>query len=136
MPAATFFAPHTICTGASSPISTLHTLSLSASGCCSRVSTLPTTTPSNAAAAGSTASTSRPAMLNWSASSRVLTAGSTHSRNQASLNLMFLSRSKLTAHCVAPVPPGAWLHPAAGRQANCLRKRRSFSKKRRRSLTP
>ena len=44
--------PHTICDGASAPMSTLQTLSLSASGCCSRVSTSPTTTPLNIAAAG------------------------------------------------------------------------------------
>ena len=42
-PAATFGAPQTICWGSPSPTSTMQTFSRSASGCCSALSTRPTT---------------------------------------------------------------------------------------------
>ncbi len=44
-PAATLGAPQTICIGFPSPKSTVVILNLSALGCFSQVSTLPTTTP-------------------------------------------------------------------------------------------
>ncbi len=47
-PAATFGAPQTICDGAPSPVSTLQTVSRSASGWRSALSTLPTTKCSSA----------------------------------------------------------------------------------------
>jgi hypothetical protein len=47
-PAATFGAPQTICDGSPEPVSTRHTVSRSASGCCSARSTLPTTKCSSA----------------------------------------------------------------------------------------
>ena len=98
MPPATFLAPQTICTGSPSPRLTRHTESLSASGWRSHASTSPTTTPLNSGAAGSTLSTSRPAMLRASVSSPVLTPGSTQSRSQASLNCIALFLVQIDVH--------------------------------------
>ena len=76
-PGRTLAAPQTICSGSASPTFTRQTRSLSASGCCSVSSTSPTTTPLNCAATGSTASTSRPAMVICATSCSVLSAGFT-----------------------------------------------------------
>ena len=64
IPTRTFGAPHTICKGSPEPIFTVVTRKRSASGCCSTVSTSPTTTPVNAFAAGASSSTSRPNIVN------------------------------------------------------------------------
>ena len=90
MPAAALLAPQTICRFSSPPTLTWQTPSLSASGCCSRDTISPTTTPVNNGAAISTESTSRPAILSWSASSCVVMSGLTHSRNQLSLKRILL----------------------------------------------
>ena len=112
-PARQFGAPQTMSSSSSSPTLTLVTRSLSASGCWAHSTTSPTTTLLNWPATASTASTSRPAMVICSASALSLNSVRTHSITQDLLNFMF-SRPYL----------------------NCLRKRRSFSKKARRSLTP
>jgi hypothetical protein len=62
-PAATLAAPQTMPMGSPSPKSTWQTRSFSASGCGATLCTWPTTTPLNAGAAGSTASTSSPDRL-------------------------------------------------------------------------
>jgi len=88
-PTATLGAPHTICSGSASPTFTLHTRRRSASGCGSTASTSATTTPAKGGAAGSTASTSRPAMVRRWASSSVDSCGLTSVRSQDSGNCMF-----------------------------------------------
>ena len=67
IPSWTLGAPQTICSGSSAAVatSTVQTLSLSASGWASILSTRPTTTPLNSAATGSTPSSSSPAMVSW-----------------------------------------------------------------------
>ena len=91
-------------------VSTRQTFRRSASGCLATSSTWATTTLSKAGATVSTSSTSRPAMVSRWASSSLDRRGSTKVRNQDSENFMI--------------------------DYNCLRKRRSPSKNRRRSLTP
>ena len=81
-PASTLGAPQTIVRGSPSPVSTVQTLSRSASGCCSRLSTLPTTKPS--AEGGPTVvtrSTSVPVIASRSASSSGADPGSQCSRS-------------------------------------------------------
>ena len=112
MPGRALGAPHTICSGWACPTSTWHTRKRSASGCCSALSTKPTTTPVNGGATGSSSSTSKPAMVKVSASCWLLSSGLQNSRNQDSGNCM--------------------LRP----QRNCDKKRTSPSKNRRRSFTP
>ena len=85
MPTRTFGAPQTICNGSPEPIFTVVTRKRSASGCCSTVSTSPTTTPVNGFAAGDKSSTSRPSMVSWSDKVSLSMAGLTHVRNQFSL---------------------------------------------------
>ena len=113
IPARTFFAPHTICTGSSSPTSTWVTFNLSASGCFSTLITKPTTTLLKGGATGSMPSTSSPARLNSSAKVSVSHSGFTQVLNHFSLTFI----------CLA-----AYL--------NCLRNRKSFSKNCRKSFTP
>ena len=108
-PASTLGAPQTIVRGSPSPVSTVQTLSRSASGCFSRVSTRPTTKPS--ALGGptlTTRSTSVPVIARRSASSPAPRPGSQYSRSQENG------------------------HP----HRNCPSIRTSLSKKRRRSGTP
>ena len=85
-PAATLGAPQTMVRGVSSSTSTVHTESLSASGCFSQVSTLPTTKHSNTASSGgtptrATRSTSVPVRANREASSSMGRSIDTYSRN-------------------------------------------------------
>jgi hypothetical protein len=87
MPAATFGAPHTICSG-SPPAFTLHTRNRSASGCGATESTWATTTPSNTAAAAFSSSTSRPAIVSRCDKACVSMDGSTNSRNHFSENFI------------------------------------------------
>ena len=108
-----FGAPQTISINSSSPTLIFVTRSLSASGCWPHSTTSPTTTPLNSPATGSTPSTSRPAIVIWSASCSLEISGFTHSLSHFSLNFI-LSRPYL----------------------NCFRKRRSFSKNARKSFTP
>ncbi len=86
IPSATLAAPQMIGKVFPDPVLTRHRRSFSALGWASMVRTRPTRTPLNAGAAGSTVSTSSPAMVNWSARVRVSTSGSTHSRSHDSLN--------------------------------------------------
>ena len=90
IPARTFGAPHTTSTRSPPPGSTTHSFNRSAFGCGRLFSTSATTTPEDPPgdAAGSTASTSRPARVSCSASTPEPTPGSTHSRSQPSLNFM------------------------------------------------
>ena len=90
IPARAFGAPQTTSTGSSSPKSATQSLSRSAFGCGRHSSTSATTTPaiSPGATTGSAESTSSPARVSCSASSAVVTGGSTHSRSQRSLNLI------------------------------------------------
>ena len=78
-PLRTFGAPQIICRLLPLPISTMQRLNLSALGCLSQLTTTPTTTPSKSGATGPILSTSRPAMVNFSAKSISLTFGSDHS---------------------------------------------------------
>ena len=116
MPGRTFGAPQTMFSVAPEPSSTWQTLRRSAFGCRSTESTFATTTPANGGATGRASSTSMPDMVSRSASSAVPIGGSQNSRNQDSGNCI--------SRCLDRD------------QANCARKRRSFSKYRRRSLTP
>ena len=113
MPARAFGAPQTICTVAS-PVLTLQTLSVSASGCFSRSRISPTTTPGSGGAAGSTASISRPAIVRRCARSCGSGDAPSHSLNQSMLIRM--DSPSLV-------------------QPNWRRKRRSFSKYMRMSFT-
>ncbi|MNF86509.1 hypothetical protein D3C84_689480 [compost metagenome] len=88
-PGRTLGAPHTTWK-VSLPLLTWQTRSLSASGCCSVLSTSPTTTPLKAPATGVTLSTSRPAMDRRATSSSRDTCGLTQLRSQSSLNFIFL----------------------------------------------
>ena len=81
-------APHTIPSSAAAPISTWQTRRRSALGCCATALISPTTTPLNGGATGSSASTSKPAMVSVSASCWVLSAGSQKVRSQDSGNCM------------------------------------------------
>ena len=112
-PARAFGAPQTICSGSPLPALTWQTRSLSACGCGATPTISATTTPENAGAAGST---------RFDLEARASSAGA-------------------PVRCVAPghVDPFAQpgqrqLHDQPPR--NCARKRRSFSKNSRRSLTP
>ncbi|MCY1439301.1 hypothetical protein D9M71_555330 [compost metagenome] len=89
-PGRTFGAPQTTWK-VSLPLLTWHTRSLSASGCCSVLSTSPTITPVNAPAAGVTLSTSRPAIDRRATNSSRLTCGLTQPRSHCSLNFILLS---------------------------------------------
>ncbi len=113
MPARALGAPQTICTVAE-PVFTWHTLSVSALGCGTRSTISPTMTPGSGGAAAATPSISSPAIVRRAA--RSFGAGSgppIHSLNHCRLmRIVFL--------------------PA---QPNWRRKRRSFSKYRRMSLT-
>ena len=113
-PCRQFGAPQTISSRRSPPTLTFVTRSLSALGCWPHSTTSPTTTPVKAPETGSTPSTSRPAMVIWLESASLSSVVLTHSRNHSSLNFIVLSCPYL----------------------NCLRKRRSFSKNARKSVTP
>ena len=77
-PAATLGAPHTICAVSPSPIDTVQTVRRSASGCCSAVSTRPTTKFSSAVTpCVCTRSTSVPVMARRVASLAAGIPGST-----------------------------------------------------------
>ncbi len=81
-PAATLGAPQTI-VRSPSPTSTVQTRSRSASGCCSALSTLPTTKFSGLGGPATlTRSTSVPVITSRSASSSAPTPGSQYSRSQ------------------------------------------------------
>ena len=120
-PARALGAPQTICSGSPVPAFTWHTRSRSACGCgtASRISA--TTTPENGGATGRSSSTSRPDIVNRSASCRVFSGGLQNSRNQDSGNCM--------AQCFG------WKRSVGG-QLNWVRKRRSPSNIRRRSSMP
>ncbi len=94
MPGRALGAPQTTWQISSPLPATLQTRSLSASGCCSASKISPTTTPLNSPATGSTASTSRPAMVICSTRSSVVRFGLTHSRNQLSLIFINLTVPK------------------------------------------
>ena len=88
MPARTLEAPQTICS-LRLPPSTWHTVSLSAPGWRSTERTSPTTTPSNAGAAGSIDSTSMPPMVRRAPTVAASQPVSTHSLSHARLTRMF-----------------------------------------------
>jgi len=85
-----FGAPQTICNGAAAcePTLTVHSESLSALGCFSRVTISPTTILANGGAAGVTSSTSSPAIVSAWASSSVVRDGLQKLRSQDSENCM------------------------------------------------
>src|ERR1039458_4161756 len=87
-PTATFAAPHTMVRGLASPTSTWHTFRRSALGCLTTSSTSATTTLLNAGATGSSASTSRPAMVSACAKASLDRSGLTRVLNQFSENFM------------------------------------------------
>ena len=93
IPALTFAAPQTICSGSAAPTRTRQTLSLSAAGWGSRASTNPTTTPAARTARSSTDSTSKPAIDSRSArcsGSRASGSTCTSSRSHWSETRMLL----------------------------------------------
>ena len=128
-PASTFGAPQTIVRGSESPVSTVQTLSRSAFGCGSRVSTLPITKPLPLGGPiDPTRSTSVPVIASRTASSSAPIPGSQ------------CSRSHGTGHspprqCSAHGEPDFDVRFALA-QRNCSSIRTSLSKKRRRSGTP
>ena len=76
-PAATFGAPHTIVRSSPVPTSTVQTVSRSASGCCSALSTRPTRKCSSAPTPWPwTASTFVPVIVSWCSSSAIGMPGS------------------------------------------------------------
>ncbi len=88
-PAATLGAPHTMLAGSSPPTSTVHALSLSASGCFSALSTRPTTNPSvDATPWWWIASTFVPLIVSRSSIARTSRSGSQYSRSQGSGTLI------------------------------------------------
>ena len=103
MPGATLGAPQTICFKAPSPVSTSHTVRRSALGCLAVDLTCATTTPENDAPAGRRSSTSRPAMVSFSAKSSEDRSGFTKLRNQDSANCIFNSRRSSRVDHGAPV---------------------------------
>jgi hypothetical protein len=115
-PARALGAPQTMVSGPPSPVLTWQTWRRSALGCFSALRISATTTREKAGAAGSRASTSRPAMVSRWPSRSLERSGLTRLLSQASEN------------CMVAFPGPI--------QANCLRNRRSFSKNRRRSSTP
>ena len=112
-PAATLGAPQTMVAGSGSPRSTVQTRRRSAFGCCSALSTRPTRKAARLPSASGTP-------IAWIASTSVPlpeSAARERVRGQPGVD-------------VVGEPRHGNLH------ANCSRKRRSFSKKRRRSGTP
>ncbi|OPZ76661.1 MAG: hypothetical protein BWY79_01514 [Actinobacteria bacterium ADurb.Bin444] len=108
-PAATLGAPHTMVRGCSSPTSTVHTLSLSALGWRSQVSTLPTTKRSCICSSVGT-----PAVETRSTSVPVMARRSANSSTGRSMATYSLSQDN-----------GAFIFPPLSQ--NWRRKRRSFS---------
>src|SRR6476659_4884521 len=92
MPAAAFGAPHTICSGAPVPASTVQTRRRSASGWGATAAIVATTTPVNGGATDATSSTSKPAIVSLSHSVAVSIGGSTSVRSQRSENFMIAPR--------------------------------------------
>src|ERR1039457_1924961 len=94
-PTATFAAPHTMVRGRASPTFTWHTFRRSALGCLTTSSTSATTTLLNAGATGSSASTSRPAMVSACARASLDRSGLTQVLNQFSENFMAICSVEL-----------------------------------------
>ena len=88
MPARALGAPQTTCSGSPSPVSTLSTCSLSASGCLAAVSTLATRNPASLSAGSSMPSTSWPIRLSAAAISGTEASVSRKCSSHSSENFM------------------------------------------------
>src|SRR5690554_4660048 len=126
-PVRTLAAPQTTWK-VSVPSDTWQTLSLSASGCCSLLTTSPTTTPLNWPATASIPSTSKPAIVSCAESSSVLIAELTHSRSHCSLNFIPVFLFTLPAPSSQLPAPSSQL-PAPGHLSKLLQKLQIIFKK-------